>query len=291
MTSRTRILFAAALAVAAVALAPQAASADSGPCTVETGTRLVQDPETNPIGVSRVFCGSFLGPGSQAMLVPFNPQCGCTTDIYLGWEVFGLVGGEWRPSTDGAHDIGLVNLTVSGSTITEEREIRRNADMFPWSRTGGRQTRQWNWDGAFGLQAGEWVQSQPPQSEDTVAFVPRQTRYRARITFRPAAQGIVCQVADDRRVFAYCEYQRSRVATARMNGGGPVRTCRARARRSCRLKNLAPDYPAPLLHTGKSIVVGRYRCRALQQGAQCTVTSTGKGFVMTRRGARRVGGA
>ena len=67
------------------------------------------------------------------MLVAFNPQCGCTTDIYLGWEVFGLFGGAWRPSTDGAHDIGLVNLTVSGATITEEREIQRSTDMFPWA--------------------------------------------------------------------------------------------------------------------------------------------------------------
>lgn len=284
-------LLVVALALIAVALAPQAASADSGPCSVETGHRLVQptDPNSNGIGVSKVFCGSFLGPGSEAMLVAFNPQCGCTTDIYLGWEVFGLFGGAWQPSTDGAHNIGLVNLTVSGATITEEREIRRSTDMFPWARTGGRQTRAWNWDGAFGLQAGEWVQTQPPESEDTVALVPRQTSYRAPVTFRPPGRPIVCQVEDDRRVFAYCEYRRSRVATARIKAGGTVRTCRARARRSCRLENPAPDYTPPLLHTGKSVVVGRYRCRATRRGARCTVIATGKGFEISRSGARRLG--
>ena len=286
-----RIPLAAILVIAAAALAPQAASADSGPCTVETGSRLVQPPDSNPIGVTKVFCGSFLGPGSQAMLVPFNPQCGCTTDIYMGWEAFGLFGSTWQPSTDGAHNIGLVNLTVSGTTITEEREIRRNTDMFPWARTGGRQTRAWNWDGAFGLQAGEWVQSQAPQPEDVVALVPRQTQYRLRVTFRPPSRAIVCQVEDDRRVFAYCEYQRSRVATARISAGGSVRTCRARAHRSCRLKNPAPDYTPPLLHSGKSVVVGRYRCRATRQGAECIVSGTGKGFAISPSGARRVGGA
>src|SRR4051812_43231415 len=169
-----RALAAAALAVAAAALAPQAASADSGPCAVDTGRRLVQptDPNSNGLPVSEVFCGSFLGPGSQAMLVPFDPQCGCTGDNYQGWEAFGLVAGDWEPSTDGAHPIGLVDLTVSGSTITEERAIHRSTDMFPGTPTGGRQTRAWNWDGAFGLQAGEWVQSQPPESEDTVAVIP-----------------------------------------------------------------------------------------------------------------------
>jgi hypothetical protein len=290
MPARARILLAAAFAVAAMALAPQAASADSGPCTVETGRRLVQptDPNTNGIGVTNVFCGSFLGPGSQAMLVAFNPQCGCTTDIYTGWEVFGLTGGAWQPSTDGAHDIGLVNLTVSGATLTEEREIRRSTDMFPWARTGGRQTRAWNWDGAFGLQAGEWVQTIPAQPEDVVALVPRQTQYRARVTFRPAGQPIVCQVGDDRTVFARCEFRGSRIATARMNAGGSVRTCRARAHRSCRLKNPALKY-LPLLHTGKSVVVGRYRCRATRPGAECLVSSTGKGFAISRSSDRRVG--
>jgi len=287
-----RIPFVAALVIAAAALAPQAASADAGPCSVETGRPLVQptDPNTNGIGVTKVFCGSFLGPGSQAMLVPFNPQCGCTNDIYMGWQLFGLAGGEWRPSTDGAHDIGLTNLTVSGATITEEREISRPADMFPWAATGGRQTRAWNWDGAFGLQAGEWVQTIPAQAEDVVALVPRQTEYRARVTIRPAGRPIVCQVEDDRTVFARCEYRGSRVATARMNAGGSVQTCRARPHRSCRLKNPALKY-LPLLHTGKSVIVGRYRCRATRQGADCRMISTGKGFAISRSGARRVGGA
>ncbi len=163
--------------------------------------------------------------------------------------------------------------------------------MFPGSPTGGRQTRAWNWDGAFGLQAGEWVQSQPPESEDTVALIPRQTRIHGPLTFRTAGRLTVCRVEDDLRIFAYCEYLGSRVATGRMNAGGSVRTCRARAHRSCRLENPAPDFTPPLLHTGKSVVVGRYRCRATRRGARCTMIATGKGFEITRRGARRVGGA
>jgi hypothetical protein len=111
------------------------------------------------------------------------------------------------------------------------------------------------------------------------------------VTFRPPGASIVCQLQDSRGVSAYCEYRGSRVATARISAGGTVRTCRARAHRRCRLKNPAPDYTPPLLHTGKSIVVGRYRCRALRQGAECTVTGTGKGFKLSRSGARRVGGA
>jgi hypothetical protein len=278
-------------ACALVAYAAPAASADASACNVDTGRQLVQpaDPNTNGIGVTRVFCGSFLGPGSQAMLVPFNPQCGCTGDIYMGWAVFGLFGGTWRPSTDGTHAIGLVNLTVSGTTITEERAIHRRTDMFPGTPTGGRQTRAWNWDGAVGLQAGEWVQSQPAEPQDTVAVIPRQTRRHSPLLFHPAGQPIVCQVEDDLRVFAYCEYRRSRITTARMSARGSVKTCRTRAHRHCQIANPSKGDATPALHTGKSVVVGRYRCRARQTGVECSIISTGRGFLIDRGQVHRAG--
>jgi hypothetical protein len=161
--------------------------------------------------------------------------------------------------------------------------------MFPGTPTGGRQTRAWTWDGAFGLQAGEWVQSKPPESEDTVAVIPRQTSFHVPLQFHPAGQSIVCEVEDDLRIFAYCQRWRSRVATARIGAGGSLRTCRARAHRSCRLRNLPTGSISATLHTGKSLIVGRFRCRALRQGAECAVIATGKGFRISRSGARRVG--
>lgn len=48
----------------------------------------------------------------------------------------------------------------------------------------------------------------------------------------------------------------------------------------------ASRYPA-----GKSVNVGRFRCKVFATGVQCTVKATGRGFRITRHTATRIGPA
>jgi hypothetical protein len=47
---------------------------------------------------------------------------------------------------------------------------------------------------------------------------------------------------------------------------------------------------APTFATGKVVTVGAFTCKVLETGVECTVTATGKGFVMTPESVTEVGG-
>lgn len=74
-----------------------------------------------------------------------------------------------------------------------------------------------------------------------------------------------------------------------MDAGGRLTICRDRGTRNrCNLGN--PGEGTPTLSYGKQITVGRFRCLSLQIGVRCTVIRSGKGFLISRAGVRRVGG-
>ena len=279
----------AACAFASLAFNGVAAGQGTGDCSQATATVLVQptSPDTNPRVVDAVYCGAYLGPGSQAMVVVIAPQGGCVR--IGGWVVFRAVDGVWQLSTDGYHLDGLNALTVEGTTITEGRDIHREADWVACSGTGGRQTRSWNWDGAAGLAAGPWVQAIPAGPAGEVLNYPRQPDRRVPLSFYVAGQPVNCTVEDARRVGVSCEYRGARFAKVSMNARGRLKICRDTARRTgCVVGNPGVDDIGFTLRSGQSLVFGRFACRARRSELRC-VAAGGKGFRINRSGVHRVG--
>jgi hypothetical protein len=71
------------------------------------------------------------------------------------------------------------------------------------------------------------------------------------------------------------------------------RWCSARGRspasNRCDLGNVGEN--APTYGIGKTVTVGRFACEVQAAGVRCTVTASGKGFVLGPRRLRAVGGA
>ena len=94
---------------------------------------------SEPVG--QVLCGSFVGPGSHAMVASLTtPGCGGT----IGWVVFRLRGGSWQivmQRNNGAE------LAAVGSGIKETQNVLLPSDAhcFP---TGGTRSRTWHWNGS-----------------------------------------------------------------------------------------------------------------------------------------------
>ena len=113
-----------------------------------------------------------------------------------------------------------------------------------------------------------------------------------------AGHGLNCEMhdepgrpADSNLVF--CESARlaseggevfAQTATLQLNG--QVATCSGSAS-SCDLGNagIVPTYSP-----GKVVTVGAFTCKVLEPGVECTVTSTGKGFLITPESVTEVGG-
>jgi len=72
-----------------------------------------------------------------------------------------------------------------------------------------------------------------------------------------------------------------KVGTATLDASGRVKICRGQR---C-LGN--PDARRPL-RLGKSVAIGPFRCTSLRSGVRCVVTKTGRGFVFTARGVKRL---
>lgn len=91
---------------------------------------------------------------------------------------------------------------------------------------------------------------------------------------------------------AFCEYISKRTqATATLSLAGPVVLCRTHSLNSdrCKLGNAGEN--ARTYGVGKTITVGRFACTVKSAGVQCTVTATGKGFLLGPKKLRAVGGA
>jgi hypothetical protein len=93
---------------------------------------------------SQVLCGTFLGPGTQTMIVGFAASV-CITDAYnLGWGAYRLSAGNWQPVWK--HWEGSQSIAAVGSNIKETRGIRSPSDSG-CSDTGGTESRVWHGNG------------------------------------------------------------------------------------------------------------------------------------------------
>lgn len=116
---------------------------------VATQFHVVVDPSLlNPVG--QVLCGTFVGPGSQAMVVSLSSgSCQPTA----GWVVFRLAGGTWQLVL--RRDNGA-DLAAVGPDIRETVWVVRPNDS-PCFPTGGTRARIWHWNGTH-FTASTWKQ-------------------------------------------------------------------------------------------------------------------------------------
>jgi hypothetical protein len=128
-------------------------------CSTATARQLVEQHDLNIFildnPVRQVLCGSFTGPGSQAMAITIGaPTC---WGIQL-WAVLRDVGGAWELALRQTAYL-IPPLVAVGNQIRETTAVSRPGDSrcFP---SGGTRSRLWHWNGSR-LVAGPWKQVAP----------------------------------------------------------------------------------------------------------------------------------
>jgi hypothetical protein len=110
----------------------------------------------------------------------------------------------------------------------------------------------------------------------------------------PHDRAVICAMYDGRSgAQTLCETERPNYEQkATLEPSGIVHACSAHNKaltNSCDLGNAGEG--TPTYRPGKQITVGRFRCRVLTNGVQCTLTTNGRGFLFTPTNVLPVGGA
>ena len=152
-------------------------------------------------------------------------------------------------------------LTAVGGDIEESQGVYRAGD----SRCcpSGSRSRIWHWNGSR-LVAGAWQ-----KAVHLYYFV-------------SPSRNIWCGVGDED--IAYCT-SRERPHSAILRTNGTVTICRGA--RCVSARNYTPG--VPVLRYGQTDEQDPFRCRSEVSGVTCTVSPSGKGFLIDKDGVRRVG--
>jgi hypothetical protein len=242
---------------------------------IATQLQVVPDP-TLPSPVASTLCGSFTGPGSQAMVAVFARG---TCLPSSGWAVFRLTGGAWRLVLQ---QTGVSTLVAAGSDIRETVPVWRPIDP-PCNAGGGTKARSWHWNGTR-LVAGPWKQVTPP---DTLRYG----------SFKTPSANIVC----DYSVQIGSRASESSVGCVIKSGLRP-----APPRRPCQDGGYAGDRvyvgvtgrvevppcagdPGPYVNVERARVLGYgstwsgggFRCTSAEVGLTCR-NKSGHGFFLSR---------
>jgi hypothetical protein len=215
-----------------------------------------------------VLCGSFLGKGSNAMVVSFKAAtCGGT----LGWAVFRRHAGRWNLVW--RYGNGQRSIAKVGVEIKETLNILRPTDprCVP---TGGTKSRLWRWNGSRFV-ASAW-----------------ETRYLNPEQFSSPGRHVNCEIDDaEARCDSLAEDSGSH-HSARLTESGAVSTCAVSdpsVRELCFVQWI-PDLP--ILPYGQSSEVGDFRCTSAVDGVTCVKRSApgaGNGFRVSEDEAVEVG--
>ena len=251
------------------AMAATANCSKAAALQVATPLKLVTNPDL-PDPIAQVLCGPFLGPGSQAMVVSFA-QATCWG--INGWAIFSFTGSAWQLVPNESHKNFIFPLAAVGSDIRERVPVYRKGDG-PCTPSGGSKARIWHWDG-MRFVAGAWKQVTSGKAPQKDAIV-----------FSPLRYGVTCHMTDDgsfRGSWVYCWI-----------GGNPHPTRHVKLNPDGRFSATATTpipqgLGGPVPPYGTRVTAGRFRCQSLRSGMKCTVISTGKGFLFSIQGARRVG--
>ena len=254
------------------------ASAASAGCSKATAVQVVErlhlsDPGIpNPSHrVGQVLCGTFVGPGSQAMVATIaNGTCWPNS----GWAVFRLTGGgAWQLVPNGYHSGFVAALGAVGSDIRETVPVWLRRDG-PCNPSGGTRARVWHWNGSR-LVPSRWTLTKSPSPATTHLFY-----------FMSPSGNITCSSGDEGQ--ASC-VSRNRPQSAGLLLNGTVTICRG-----SRCVHAASGRPTlPVVGYGQVNEQGGFRCRSELTGMTCTVMlpgkGFGKGFVINRDSVSRVG--
>jgi hypothetical protein len=278
-------------AIAAAVLATSgpiqpAAGGSHADCTKATATQLVNQNRLNDFALSdpvvQVLCGPFTGPGSETMAVTIAaPTCWSPQQ----WAVFSFTNGAWKLVL--AQPAFLAGpLVAVGSDIQETTPVFRLGDprCIP---SGGTHARVWHWDGTKFV-PGPFKQVTPGKPVKNAYFD------------SPSGVGATCYMTDDpsvrtpHSVEVVCETVKTRPRLyqqkAWLRGNGSVSICRVGGNSTrCHLACGCEETPPPVLAYGQEQIVGRFRCESLRTGMRCTVVRTGKGFLIDKNRAARLG--
>jgi hypothetical protein len=182
---------------------------------------------------------------------------------YIDWVVFRWDGQAWQFVMKQPF---AASITAAGSDIRQTLSIYRPSDSR-CCPTGGTKTRIWHWNGTRFV-AGPWKQAQTSD-----AF------------FSPSRK-IFCWMDDDgQKALVGCQtFNKPPQEMVTMGAEGRLKIRRIPASQC----GCTPDGPRTLGY-GKQVTVGRFRCLSLRSGMRCTVIRSGKGFLISRAGVRRVG--
>jgi hypothetical protein len=247
-----------------------AAQADCSKATaLELATRFHLAALDAGDSVAQWFCGAFVGPGSQAMVIATTPgTCGVN-----GWAVLSFAGGDWQ-LVGSPHSGWTFAVAAIGSDIRETTPVPTGKFQCPLTN-GKPRSRIWHWDGTR-LVAGPWKQETKGEPEPRGFYSP--------------SHRIACGMYDDSSFSSVdCQSFAPRLSQkVKMNRSGRLTICQDRGTRNrCNIGN--PGEGTPTLGYGKQITVGRFRCLSLRSGMRCTVIQSGKGFLINSAGVRRVG--
>jgi hypothetical protein len=225
----------------------------------------LNDPEVaDPVG--KVLCGSFTGPGSQTMVVSL---WGPGNTGFIHWVVFRWAGDAWQfvmKEPAGA------SITAAGSDIRQTLPIYRASDSR-CCPTGGTKTRIWHWNGTRFV-AGPWKQVTGGKPEPKYApdFESPSRNVRCWMDTTPSSGVMGCMSRNPPR-------------RVNMDAQARLKICRG-----IRCLGCGCDPPKRVtLGYGRQIAFGRFRCLSRRSGVTCTVMRSGKGFLVSRSGVRRVG--
>jgi hypothetical protein len=274
-----------ALAIVAVAWASAAGHGESGraaaPATTSaagctsaaasqaaTAAGFDVDPGLHRTPINSVICGPFFGAGSEGMaaIVPVPAGCGFS----IGWGVFRLVGSAWQlvmQQHNGVLKLESQARADGGADIRTTQGYPRRYDA-PCSPSRMR-SRVWHWNGTAFV-ASAWT----VQLLSVDFFTPKPLSAYCGMTDSPTAHVVDCTAFKPPHAVD-------------MNGNGRFKACHGIGQHCINCGCSPPD--ARPLKYGQHVDVGRFRCESLHAGVRCTVTKTGKGFLLTRTTTVRVG--
>jgi hypothetical protein len=265
------VLAAALLTPVAAAGPSHGAEAATPACTEATALQLVEQHRLNsfllPSPVRQVLCGSFTGPGSEAMAVTIGaPTCWPVQR----WAVFRFTGSSWQLVLDQSSFINPPLVAV-GSDIEETAPLHRAGDArcLP---SGGTRARLWHWDGAK-LVAGPWRQVTAGEPQP-----------RKPLVFRSPSGNIRCAMS---RPNVSC-WSVEAPQQVLMGASGRLKICRG-GRCIGADCGCIEGFDYPRLAYGRTVTLAPFRCTSLRSGVRCTVTRTGKGFLIDKSAIRRLG--
>jgi hypothetical protein len=195
----------------------------------------------------------------------------------IGWGVFRLDNGAWHlvmHQDNGVLKLEAMPLPDGGADIQATQGYPRSFDE-PCSPSRMR-TQVWHWNGA-GFVAAPW------KVTSLLASFWSPLKPKRNLHCQMADYGnfhnVICQTGGPGERGAH------RVT---MSANGRLNLCTEGKHRRC-VGCICDEGRDPVLAFGRHADIGPFRCESLPTGVRCTVITSGKGFLITRRTTVRVG--